>query len=148
MEKHMTDVKLKFPCCIATSEIKDEETFKAIRELFLEAGAFKAEDGFKWGCPDFNYYGVDGFSYTKFWDNIATYSSNIVHEEEDVMVYTLEDLFPEAEVVTTRIEPFKVVKHIYYDVTIKGEEYRFTKEEANLLCTRLIDAIGEDYEPI
>ena len=43
------------------------------------------------------------------------------------------------------VEPFKVVKHSYYDVTIKGEPFRFSKEEANSLCSLLIDAIGEDY---
>jgi hypothetical protein len=236
--------KLKFPCCIATSEIKDEETLRKVQVLFLESGV---ELESKWRTlSSYNYYGVDYDKEAWFWNNKESYSRG--DNESEVTVYTLKDLFPDTEdvivdsnpwikwdcvnglnppvekgtlvdikwrdggesvglgyrdnsvcsitanmlntwgeassstVVAYRIhnsasvvpqeassevlaessslrsvvvqsgvqastKPFKVIKHSYYDVTIKGEEYRFTKEEANLLCTLLIEAIGEDYEP-
>jgi hypothetical protein len=237
---------LKFPCCIATSEIKGEETLKKVVTLFLDNGVEIEEKG-EWNLSAYNYYGVDYDKEAWFWNNKESYSRG--DNESEVTVYTLKDLFPETEDavassvednnwiewdcanglnppvekgtlvdikwrdgresvglgygddslcpvtdnmlnswgeamnstvvayrkhtpvkpqeassevlaessslrsvvvqsdVQTSVEPFKVVKHSYYDVTIKGEPFRFTKEEANLLCTLLIEAIGEDYEP-
>jgi hypothetical protein len=225
--------KLKFPCCIATSEIKDEDTLKEVQKLFQENGAELEETSWR-TLQNYDYYGVDYDKEVRFWNNKDSYSGT--EDESEVTVYTLEDLFPETEEETVvdsapwtewcgegdipdlgsdfelkfrdgdieickddiastwrwehcddrdivayrkhvpktsqealsdvlteqvylrptfllsdvqaSVEPFKVIKHSYYDVTIKGEEYRFTKEEANLLCNLLIETIGEDYEPI
>jgi hypothetical protein len=160
-------IKLTIPCCIKTSEIADRETLEKVVKLFEENGVEVCE--YSWHTRKGNrYYGIDWDKEAWFWNNKDTYSEN--DNEYDVLEYTLKDLFPETEdvivapsevlvedstkatiglkdEVQTPTEPFKVVKHSYYDVTIKGEEYRFTKEEANLLCTLLIEAIGEDYEP-
>jgi hypothetical protein len=246
---------LKFPCCIATSEIKDEETLKKVQDLFVANGA-TLEEPLWCTCQGWEYYGVDYDNETYFLDKLSLYGDG----SSQVTVYTLKDLFPETEeetvveaiadshpwiewdctefetppvekgtlvdikwrdgresvglsygdqsvcptttyrlnswgegyratVVAYRlhnsasvasqeassevlvkpatqgttiaqsdvhastaqpegaVQPFKVVKHTYYDVTIKGEPFRFSKEDVNLLCTLLVEAIGEDYEP-
>lgn len=94
--------KLQFPCCVATSEIKDEETFKKILDLFVANGATISEGDYEWGIPDFNYYGVDKNTYTKFWDWSSTYGE----KEGDVTKYTLEQLLaflPKEEAPVTQV---------------------------------------------
>ena len=249
--------KLTIPCCIKTSEIKDEDTLGKVVKLFEENGAKACESNW-YTLEGYTYYGINWGKEAWFWNHKETYSEN--DNENEVFEYTLKDLFPETEdtvatpVVealedtiqdsspwiewdcanglnppvgegtvldikwrngqisiglgyrddsvceTTRymlntwgealdstvvayrlhnsapvahqeatsevlvedstkatiglkddirpyVEPFKVVKHSYYDVTIQGGSFRITKEEANSLCTMLIEAIGEEYEP-
>lgn len=83
--------KLQFPCCVATSEIKDEETFKKILDLFVDNGADKYETDWESGIGEgYSYFGVDYDRDTLFSSYVERYSWNDV--ESEVTVYTLEQL--------------------------------------------------------
>lgn len=157
---------IKFPCCVPTSEIKDEETFEKVKGLFIKSGANLMEDYFGWGCPNFGWYGVDYNRYTKFWDWKSNYS--VSDKGEDVTVYTLKDLFPEVtevtpsvasqEAITERLEDspsvgidysvmgttastdplITITQEVKYTVVIKGITFTFTQEEIDELAEELL----------
>jgi len=81
--------KLKFPCCVPTSEIKDEETFKKILDLFVANGATKAEMMYS-SVRSWANFGVDHDKETMFYDYIVSYSDD--DDEDEVTVYKVEDL--------------------------------------------------------
>lgn len=90
-EKGVTSVtKIKFPCCVPTSEIKDVDTFEAIKSLFVVNGAEISEGDYDWGVPDFEYYGVTSYGSAKFWDWKSTYSSD--GKEDSVTAYSVAEL--------------------------------------------------------
>jgi len=89
-EKEMTETKkLKFPCCVPTAEIKDEETFKKILDLFVANGATKVEMMYS-SVRSWANFGVDHDKKTMFYDYISSYSDD--DDEEEVTVYKVEDL--------------------------------------------------------
>lgn len=93
---------LEFPCCVAISEIKDEETFKKILDLFIANGADKYEVNWEDGGY-YKYFGVDYDDDTVFYSCVESYSFDDV--ESEVTVYTAEELLamiPKEETTTTK----------------------------------------------
>ena len=91
-EKDMTSaIKIKFPCCVPMSEIKDQETFDKIFALFLANGAEKYEADWEDNKDcGYNYFGVDYDKDTLFYGCVESYSFN--DEEDEVTVYSVAEL--------------------------------------------------------
>lgn len=104
--------KLKFPCCVPTSEIKDEATLKTLTDLF-EANGARVVDGVdldgrvEFERVDFwEYFGVSvrdgGIFRTDFYDNAGSYKHDDEDREAEVIIYSVAELLREAkkEVIT------------------------------------------------
>lgn len=109
--------KLKFPCCVPTSEIKDEATLKALVELFVANGATVYDGVDSNGDVEFdrldcwNYFGVSlraGSSpfRTDFYDDFEDYNQSEVSSE--LTVYHVPNLLggivASQEAITERLE--------------------------------------------
>lgn len=84
-------IRIKFPCCVPMSEIKDQETFDKIFALFIANGAGEYEtdweDNKDYG---YNYFGVDYDKDTVFYGCVESYSFN--DEEDEVTAYSVAEL--------------------------------------------------------
>ena len=98
--------KLKFPCCVPTSEIKDEATLKTLTDLF-EANGARVVDGVDLdGRVEFErvdcweYFGVSvrdgGIFRTDFYDNAGSYKHD-EDREAKVIIYSVAELLREAK---------------------------------------------------
>ena len=114
-------IKIKFPCCVSTSEIKDVDTFEAIKSLFVVNGAEISEGDYDWGVPDFEYYGVTSYGSAKFWDWKSTYSSD--GKEDSVTAYSVAKLLG----LVAKEEPVAEVPPLLTLFTI-GTEVKIAKE--------------------
>lgn len=84
--------KLKFPCCVPTSQIKDESTLNKLIDLFVASGA-KRHDFEYYRLNRWNYFGVSTYNNntTQYYNNINTYNNDVI-TESDVTIYSVEDL--------------------------------------------------------
>lgn len=131
---------LKFPCCVATSEIKDEETFQKILDLFVANGAEVSDRLFS-DKGNWNWFGVDVNDLTtEYYNSVSSYATD--YEEKDVTVYTAEELLAMTPKEETPL--ITVVKDVTYSVGIKGTLFTFTQDELNELVSELQGF--EDYE--
>lgn len=102
LEVIVENKKLKFPCCVPTFEIRDEDSFKKLIELFVANGAREYETDYG-SVRDWGNFGVDNDGDTVFYSRISSYSENR-ETETDVTVYTVEELLSPQ----TKIEPVNV----------------------------------------
>lgn len=163
--------KLKFPCCVATSEIKDEATFKKILDLFVANGA-EVDDKFFHSKENWNWFGVDvNAMSTQYYDHLDSYEERA---SSKVTIYTVEELLamlPEEdspvasqEAITDVLESkpsvgidssdsgykepteslVSITKEVKYTVTIKGVDFTFTQDEVNELFDEIVGFV--EYE--
>jgi hypothetical protein len=158
--------KLKFPCCVPTSEIKDEATLKALVDLF-EANGARVYDGVDSDgnieferVDNWEYFGVSelegkGFR-TDFYDDEGSYS-----EDADTpiiaTVYSVHGLLGKANSkpsvgIDSDTSGYKeptdplvsIVKDVKYTVAIKGVDFTFTQDEINGL-TEELSGFSDDF---
>ena len=124
--------KIKFPCCVPTSEIKDAKTLLALVAVFEANGAEISEGDYYWGVPYFEYYGVTSYGSAKFWDWKSTYSSD--GKEDSVTAYSVAELLglvPKEEPVA-EVPPLLTLFAIGTEVKIsKDSKFYDCGEECN-----------------
>lgn len=122
-EKGMTSVtKIKFPCCVPMSDIKDQDTFDKVFALFIASGAdaydVDWEDNMEYG---YKYFGVDYDKDTVFYSQVESYSWNDV--ESEVTAYSVAKLLG----LVAKEEPVAEVPPLLTLFTI-GTEVKIAKE--------------------
>ena len=123
--------KIKFPCCVPMSEIKDQDTFNKIFDLFIANGADEYETGYEeWKDYWYNYFGVDHDKNTVFYKHVESYSSN--DEEDDVTIYSVAELLGTSTEDTSTLLPVgaevKIAESsVYYTKQFKDSNPRDTK---------------------
>lgn len=95
--------KIKFPCCVPMSEIKDQDTFDKIFALFIASGAEKYETDWEDNDDYYKYFGVDYDKDTVFYSCVESYSFN--DEEDEVVVYSVAELL--GQVPKEEAEPYE-----------------------------------------
>lgn len=136
--------KLKFPCAVPMSEIKDQETFDKIFTLFIVNGAEEYEIDYKENL-DYRFFGVDYDEDTIFYSSVQLYSWG----DEEVTVYSVAELLSlvpkEEETAAVKETPLvSITKDVTYTVTIKGTLFTFTQDEINKLTEELL-GFSDDF---